>query len=264
MKIVYFQAKEDIAGKKFSSLKELCIDLGVSCLKDLDVDKHTNYESWDSVTDFERVIVSTINNRLKSDILSASWYSVVLDESTNVSNEQSLIVYVKLVVNGELKTHFLELVALNGCKAHDIFTAACDVLIKFGIVFSKVSAISTDGASVMVGERRGVATLFKEKNGAITSVHCVAQRLALASSQAVTGVSYLETFEGIVNRIYRYFSQSPNRTRHLKAMQQVMGQAEHKFVSISATRWLSFAGAVNAVIMNWECLNCKCAEGRQL
>jgi hypothetical protein len=105
----------------------VCIDLGVTCLKDLDVDKHTNNESWDSLGDFESVIAKVINNRLKSDIQSAAWYSVVMDEATDASNEQSVIVYVKVVVNRELKTHFLELVELKGCKAHDIFTTACKV-----------------------------------------------------------------------------------------------------------------------------------------
>ena len=189
-----------------------------------------------------------------SDIKSATWYSVVMDEATDVSNEQSVIVYVKIAVNGELKTHFLQLVELKGCKAADIFTAASKVMTHFGLAFSKLSGISTDGASVMVGDRRGVSTLFKQKNEAIINVHCVAHRLALASSQAANDVPYLVTFQDIVNRIYKYFSHSPNRTRQLKAMEEVLGQAERKFVNVSATRWLSFAGAVNAVVTNWEVL----------
>ncbi len=68
MKIVYFQAKENLATHKFKPLKELCIDLGVQDLNSLNVDAHTNYESWDALTDMQQVIAKIIMSDIISDI----------------------------------------------------------------------------------------------------------------------------------------------------------------------------------------------------
>lgn len=37
MKIIYFEAKENLATRKTKALKDLCIDLGVDCLKSLQI-----------------------------------------------------------------------------------------------------------------------------------------------------------------------------------------------------------------------------------
>lgn len=56
MKIVYFEAKENIATRKTKALKDLCIDLGVDNLKSLHVNTNTTYESYDSIRDIESSI----------------------------------------------------------------------------------------------------------------------------------------------------------------------------------------------------------------
>lgn len=49
---------------KIKSLKELCHDLGTNFMEDLNVDKHTNYESYDAVHEMERAMASVIKKRI--------------------------------------------------------------------------------------------------------------------------------------------------------------------------------------------------------
>jgi hypothetical protein len=61
-------------------------------------------------------------------------------------------------------------------------------------------------------------------------------------------------FQETVNSVNKFFSNSPKRTRELKAIADALEEAERKFLNISATRWLSFAEAIKASVRNWEVL----------
>ncbi|XP_071036951.1 uncharacterized protein [Parasteatoda tepidariorum] len=63
MKIVYMQAKEHLATRKFSSIKDLCIDLGCSSLSGLNIGT-ASYESYDSIRDMEMALAMTIQEKI--------------------------------------------------------------------------------------------------------------------------------------------------------------------------------------------------------
>jgi hypothetical protein len=62
------------------------------------------------------------------------------------------------------------------------------VLTTKGVSLEKLCGITTDEASIMVGSRNGATTQLKRKNPFVLSAHCIAHRLALASSQAAYAV----------------------------------------------------------------------------
>lgn len=119
---------------------------------------------------------------------------------------------------------------------------------------SKCSSLATDGASVMTGVRASVSTLFKKQNSHMLSLHCVAHRLALASSQAAAKHAYLVKYQDILNRVYTYFEQSPKNMRLLPDIQLILDQQRNKFIQVSATRWLSLGSSVSTFKSNWQAL----------
>ena len=54
--------------------------------------------------------------------------------------------------------------------------------------------LGSDGASLMLGNRGGVSMLLKKKVPFLVANHCVAYRLALASSQAANEIPNLEIY----------------------------------------------------------------------
>ena len=84
---------------------------------------------------------------------------------------------------------------------------------------NKLVAFGSDGAAVMIGTRRGVATLLKQTCPWLISNHCVAHRLALAASQAADEVAYVGKFKAILAQLY-YFSGV--RTAGLRGIQEVL------------------------------------------
>lgn len=252
MKIIFFQAKECIATIKFTPLMDLCKDLGSTSLQHLKSADNASYDSYGSIREMEEAICKVIKSELKEKIRCSRWYSVLLDESTDVSTTQSVIVYLRLLDKGVVSSHFLKLQALSGCTSDEIFGAALEALEEFDIKFQNISGLGTDGARNMTGCKKGVATLFKSQSKQIIGIHCSAHRLALASGQAANSVLYLVKFQDILNRIFKYFHYSPKNTAFLKEVQDMLDVPEKKFVQTFSTRWLSFYKSVSIVLDHWS------------
>lgn len=195
-----------------------------------------------------------VDEELSQQLEATSFYSLLIDESTDISTDQTLIVYIQFVYNGEAQTRFLEITELSRGTADAITDTVLNLLEQKKLPIEKAYGMATDGASVMVGVRRGVATQMKAKNPFMLSTHCIAHRLALASGQAADSVPYLKQYQQYVNTIYKYYHYSPKHSSTLKEMQAILHSAEMKFKQVFHTRWLSFDGAVEALLVNLECL----------
>lgn len=84
------------------------------------------------------------------------------------------------------------------------------------------------------------------------STHCIAHRLALASGQAADSILYLRQYQQYVNIIYKYYHYSPKHCATLQHMQEILQSIEKKFHQVFHTRWLSFDGAVQAILDNLD------------
>ena len=147
---------------------------------------------------------------------------------------------------------FLEITELSSRTASAIFETVLRILDRKKLPLEKAYGMATDGASVMVGVRAGVTTLMKKKNPFMLSTHCIAHRLALASGQAADGIPYIKKYQQYINTIYKYYHYSPKHWSKLKEMQIILQCAETKFKQTFHTRWLSFEGAVEAILDNLD------------
>ena len=233
---------------------------GVTHLDALKVDGHTSYEHHSSVHEFQEAIAEVITDELVSNINQSPYFSVTLDESTDITNKQNLIVYVLFLKKekGEMvpKTQFLGLITLKeGANADQIHTVLSAVLSRKGLDMSRLCGVATDGAAVMTGCKTGVVQKLKSEYSCLLFVHCIAHRLALASEGAADSIVYLVKFQEIVNSLYKLFEKSPRMLNKLDAMQEVLNQKQKlKLKQIFHTRWLSFDGALKALITNYSAL----------
>jgi hypothetical protein len=212
------------------------------------------------VSEFQKAISEVITDELVDAIKKSPYFSVTLDESTDIGVKQNLIVYVMYLVKekGKMisKNDFVGIVHLDkGATAQNIFDALIDLLTKRGIDCTKLAGVATDGAAVMTGNKSGVVQRVKTHNPGVLSVHCIAHRLALSSGGAADSIMYLVKFQEIVNALYKYFEYSPKHANCLKDMQVILDQKQKlKLKQIFHTRWLSFDGALQAVIVNYSSL----------
>ena len=225
---------------------------GVDFVTTIQKSKNTKYTSPEAVIDMQQALNKVVDEELIDDLRHSLYFSCMLDESTDRSTEKTLMLYVRYIKQHISVTRFLSVVELSGGTADYIFEAVKQVFVAYELDFTKCISVSTDGASVMTGIRSRVTTLFKQQNPFIVTSHCIAHRLALGVSQAANSYNYLKKFQGTLNEIYKYYHFSCKHTASLKAMGVIFEKAEKKFVEVFATRWLSFEGAVGALLDNFD------------
>ena len=195
-------------------------------------------------------MATVVDEELSEQLQAAPFYSILIDESTDIATDHTLIMYVRYVHGGEVCMRFFDITELFSGTASAILETILCMLDRKKLPLEKAYGMATDGASVMTGVRAGVTTLTKKKNPFMLSTHCIAHRLALASGQAADSVPYIKKYQQYINTIYKYYHYSPKHWSKLKEMQTILQHAEIKLKQTFHTRWLSFEGAVEAILAN--------------
>ena len=111
------------------------------------------------------------------------------------------------------------MVPLVDGTADTIVTAILNLLKDFDLPLQSMCALGSDGASVMLGRKNGVAAKLRELVSHLLSNHCVAHRLALAVAQSTKDITYLKTFKDIFDQLFRFYRNSPVRMAALHEIQ---------------------------------------------
>ena len=201
-KAIYWLAKEEIASSKFPSLLALLQMLGTSDIGNLNVGANATYTHHSSVAEMQDVIDECIQSSIVEQIRSCSAYGLMVDESTDVTITKKLVIYVKIVNQCHTKTCFLANIDIVDGRAETIYDTILNWAGERNISLDRCVGFGSDGASVMVGIRSGVATRLKTLNPFIVSVHCAAHRLALTTSQAAKEMAYLSKFMEMLHTLF--------------------------------------------------------------
>ena len=132
-------------------------------------------------------------------------------------------------------------------KAVSIEKALLGFSTEHKVAFEKVATFGSDGASVMVGCRGGVATLLKAHVPHLVSIHCVAHRPALATSHTAESVPYIKKYSKTLQTIYAFYHRSSVCVLALHELQSILGDPCLQFKEPKSVRWLSHGRAVTAV-----------------
>ena len=201
----------------------------------------------------------------KNIILSNSKISVLIDEGTSAGNKSCLTIHLKYFKDIEASPIivFLDLVELAKTDATTITTAIYKCLDRWGFSddFLKNNwvCITTDGASVMLGQKSGVATLVSQRYHHVIGWHCANHRLELAVGDALDtlGADGVNHFKIFVDSLYVLYHASPKNEGELQKCAQELGQCIQKVGRVLDTRWVaSSLRSVNAVWNSFDSLAC--------
>ncbi|XP_052222893.1 zinc finger protein 862-like [Dreissena polymorpha] len=256
---VLFLAKEDLPSSMLPEMNKFRMYQGLSELADLCVDSRTSYEHSTSIDEFQDALSDVLEEDLLLKIKESSKFSLMIDERTDISVHQKMIIYIRILEKNNVDvvlphTYFLSINSLYRADAESIYRKVVNTLGEKGIDITKLTGISTDGASVMVGNKSGVVNRLKADNPGLLATHCVAHRLALSCCSGADAIPFLVKVQEILNSVYKYFSLSPKNTAMLEAIQKMTPGQAGKFKEVFHTRWLSFHGSVEAMIQNFSSL----------
>ena len=106
------------------------------------------------------------------------------------------------------------------------------------LVFKTVGYCS-DGASVMMGEKKRVIKLFKDTKNApwILTVWCLAHRLELAVKDCFKGTYLTHVIEALIT-IYYFYTGSAKRQKEASEIGEIMEEQFMKPEKANGTRWV--------------------------
>ena len=205
------------------------------------------YQDTYACSEFIKIISDYFDQTLLEKLRESPALGIMVDESTDLSMEKHLIVYMNYLEQGNLRTSFLTLLKLVSADANAVYSTLVGFLKACNIDTSKIWGFSSDGAAVMMGKDNGVVRKFKIDSPYLLEMHCIAHKLALSSLDAAKQVGEVKYFESILQSLHSYFSKSSKRIEHLRTWQDVLDDDRVKPLAVHQIRWLSFANCVTNV-----------------
>ncbi len=119
-------------------------------------------------------IQNHVEGKLKQIMHNCKYFSLALDESTDVMDASQLLIYTRAIdSSSEVHVELLKLVSLHDTtKGKDIFNAVESVVSEHE-GFDKLSAVVTDGAPSMQGRRTGFVGLLQQSGTDCPILHCI-------------------------------------------------------------------------------------------
>ena len=136
-------------------------------------------------------------------------YSVLIDESHDVSIAEQMVVIVRFVnKQGMVVERFLGLKHVEDTTSKSLKTSLLQMLAKYGLSVGRLRGQGYDGASNMRGEFNGLQKQIRDENPYAFYVHCFAHQLHVVIVSVAKCCSSFDDFFNYVGLIVTSTSAS--------------------------------------------------------
>lgn len=193
-----------------------------------------------------------LQQEIKEDINQALFWSYMLDEATDKSVLEEVIIYARFIdiTEGKIMTRFLAVKGITGHPdASNIFSAVKHVLAENGINLptSQLVCQTSDGASTLLSIKNGVAAKAKNAfNQKLFVQHCFNHRLVLVSKDTQHNIP--EHVEDTIKAVLNHFKYSAVSQSQLKKIMELKDEKYVKLVTYHKVRWLSLSDCVARIV----------------
>jgi len=189
-------------------------------------------------------------------ILQTRKFSIMIDESTDISDTKLMCVLVQYFspLDKKVKTQLLELLSLDAtdCSANSIFKTFKTFLENKEIPFKNIIGMASDNASVMIGCNNSFFSRLKSEIPNVVLLNCICHTSAIIASKACEKLP--QSCENLIRGVATYVSGSAKRCAILGEFQDFFNIERNKILKLSNTRWLILHKCVTKLLDNWEVL----------
>ena len=184
-----------------------------------------------------------IEKTLKEKAQAFDFFSLALDESTDITNTAQLAIFIRGTTSDfEIQEDLLSLESMHGTtRGEDLFEKLLLAMRKFNLPFERLSGLATDGAPAMVGSQKGLTTLVKREmtryglNASdLVVCHCVIHQENLCAKSVK-----LSNVMPIVIKCINFIKNRGLNSRLFKQLLEDLNSDYHDLVYHCAVRWLS-------------------------
>ena len=223
--------------------------------------KQLKYTSHEIQNEILSIMAQAILRRLVRHIQSSVFFTLMVDETTDISNREQVVLVFRWVED-DLTVHedFFGLYQMDTIDARTLFQLIKDTLLRMNLSLEHCRGQCYDGASVMSGIRNGVAKLISDEEPSAVYTHCYGHSLNLAVKDTVKGCKLMKSCLEAVHEIFisKLIKKSPKRDSMFERLKgQVVSEEDCHTPGIRVlcpTRWTVRAASVQSVLDNYEVL----------
>ena len=233
-RMIHFLAKECIALTKYSTMRllheqETQKPLGIG------------YDNDEAASMILSYIAKDAFNGVSRDIQESKFLSLTGDDSTDISAIELSVWIVRTCNAGVISNKFIGITGLDKADAPSIVEGLNKLLKKnFDISLTdfgkKLTSVTVDGASVMLGIHTGVATRIKDAFCPwLKTLHCNGHKLELCHKDAVNSCNLVKAVMNLLMQLYKFYIKSALNRANLKNAAHVIDE-EVQNINIMSTR----------------------------
>ena len=183
--------------------------------------KTSKFISSDIQNEMLQIMALRILREIAQNIQNAVIYTIMADESADVSNKEQLVFCIRWV-HDDLIDHedFIGMHPLQGTGADQSVFTIKDILQRLNLRLEDARGQCYDGAAAMAGAKTGVATQIKAINGKCIYTHCYGHALNFAVGDSIKSVECLKGVFEVVHEICKLVKKSPKRNTKLDEMKK--------------------------------------------
>uniref|UniRef100_A0A8C6P238 Zinc finger MYM-type protein 1-like n=1 Tax=Nothobranchius furzeri TaxID=105023 RepID=A0A8C6P238_NOTFU len=203
----------------------------------------------------KRPLVSLLSNRSQNDIIKAlatsvkrviqtelqecDIFSILLDETTDVSHTEQVSFVVRYVHNMEIKERFLQVCNVESTCGDALEKLVRALLEENNLKIDNIRGQGYDGAANMSGQFKGLQSRIQKQNPKALYVHCQAHCLNLVLVDSAKSNICFVSFFNLVEKLYTFVANSSKRHSAFIKMQKKVypDQRPLELQKLSDTSW---------------------------
>lgn len=257
IKITAFLAEHNISFNSADYLNNLI----KSCFPDSKIAQGMSLGRYKATQISKNVIGACAEKEIVS-LLKSTKFSLIIDESTDISSVKTLCICVRLFHPKMCKidTFFWKLLQIFsgdepekanlGATSQRLYEEITNLLSQNSIPLKNVIGFASDGCNTMFGSKNSVASKLAKDIPGLMLQKCVCHSLHLCASEACKKLP--RRCADLARNIYGFFKNSAKRQAMFKEFQDFCNIEPHKILRPSQTRWLSLLQVVKRILEQWE------------
>ncbi|KAF0710596.1 Uncharacterized protein FWK35_00036342, partial [Aphis craccivora] len=214
------------------------------------IEKHKkgglSYFSHGIQDEFLEIIAKKVKNEILSKIKEAKYYSILFDCTPDIGHQEQMTQVIRYVIQNnenecEIVESFLKFVRVYNKTGESLTEDILNSLSKDDLRISDCRGQSFDNGSNMSGKIKGVQARIIEMNKHARFIPCSAHSLNLIGVNCAKSIPKVETFFGIVQKLFNFFSSSTQRWDIL------MNNLKLSLKGYSTTRWSAKHRAIKSL-----------------